>query len=352
MLGFMEADRAQLSKIDAQILELQDSLSALRAEKQLVEERLNSYKYPVLTLPNEMVSDILVHCLPPYPSCPPLIGVSSPTSLTHICRKWRTIALATPELWRAIRVDDVSSFHRSASEVWAKRSRSLPLSVNIEIHRSHEINLPLLAHRAHWEHLTLSVVTPIILTIDDPMPLLRHLELTQYNMASSFELRDAPQLCSVVFQRVGAVTLPWQQLTHLTMNDELMDKCLLILRQTTNLIYCDVTVTVWGARPDVLNHQSITLPFLEALIFRMSPENLGTSFLDLFTVPTLRSLELREPCIWPDPIGYLTSFIARSHCRLQTLEITGRRRIHDDAYRFAFSSIPELIFDLSYFDPS
>ncbi|KAJ7641164.1 hypothetical protein FB45DRAFT_712335, partial [Roridomyces roridus] len=57
---------------------------------------------PVLTLPNEITSEIFVHFLPPYPVCPPMTGLDSPTSLTHICRQWREIALATPKLWRAI----------------------------------------------------------------------------------------------------------------------------------------------------------------------------------------------------------------------------------------------------------
>ncbi|KAJ6560151.1 hypothetical protein B0H19DRAFT_945240, partial [Mycena capillaripes] len=67
-----------------------------------VQERLNSFKYPVLTLPAEIISEIFVHFLPIYPSCPPLTGFLSPTLLTQICRKWRHIALTTPALWRAI----------------------------------------------------------------------------------------------------------------------------------------------------------------------------------------------------------------------------------------------------------
>ncbi|KAJ6483087.1 hypothetical protein C8R45DRAFT_787134, partial [Mycena sanguinolenta] len=89
----------RLSDIETQMLDLARSLSALLAEQKVVQERLDSYKYPVLTLPNEMVSEIFIHCMPPYPQCPPLSGALSPTSLAHICRKWRAVALATPELW-------------------------------------------------------------------------------------------------------------------------------------------------------------------------------------------------------------------------------------------------------------
>ncbi|KAK6977983.1 F-box domain-containing protein, partial [Favolaschia claudopus] len=108
MLDFMEADRALIVEQDAKILELeaqiaalQSSISELRAAKQ---SRLNSYRYSVLTLPNEIIGEIFLRFLPPYPKPPPLTGILSPTSLTQICRQWRNIALSTPALWRAIDV--------------------------------------------------------------------------------------------------------------------------------------------------------------------------------------------------------------------------------------------------------
>ncbi|KAF7366413.1 F-box domain-containing protein [Mycena sanguinolenta] len=102
MLGHLEADRARVAELEARILDLECSIAELRAEKAIAQERLNSYKYQVLTLPDEIISEIFVHFLPSYPICPPLVGPLSPISLTHICRKWRARALATPVLWRAI----------------------------------------------------------------------------------------------------------------------------------------------------------------------------------------------------------------------------------------------------------
>jgi hypothetical protein len=97
MLAGLEADSIQ-------ILALERSLSALRIKKALAKERLNSYKYPVLTLPNEIISEIFIHLLPPCPLCPPITAIFSPTHLTHICRRWLEIALGTPELWRVISI--------------------------------------------------------------------------------------------------------------------------------------------------------------------------------------------------------------------------------------------------------
>ncbi|KAJ7661919.1 hypothetical protein DFH06DRAFT_1129098 [Mycena polygramma] len=137
MLLDLEADRSRIAEIDSRILELERSLSGLRAQKTLAEDRLESYKYPVLTLPNEIVSEIFIRFLPVYPICPPLTGVLSPTSLTHICRQWRQIALTMPELWRAIALleNDASLEHPhqygSISNMWLQRSLFTPLSIHI-----------------------------------------------------------------------------------------------------------------------------------------------------------------------------------------------------------------------------
>ncbi|KAJ7720010.1 hypothetical protein B0H16DRAFT_1739040 [Mycena metata] len=100
-MGSSAADQTRLEEIEAKVLDLQRSIGIPRAEEKL-KKRLNSRYYPVLTLPNELVSEIFLHFLPEYPRCPPLWGRLSPMTLTQICRQWREIAISTPRLWRAI----------------------------------------------------------------------------------------------------------------------------------------------------------------------------------------------------------------------------------------------------------
>ncbi|KAJ6566244.1 hypothetical protein B0H19DRAFT_870849, partial [Mycena capillaripes] len=53
---------------------------------------------PALSLPYELISEIFIICLPlhrrvrPSRKCAPLL-------LAQICGHWRSIAIATPELW-------------------------------------------------------------------------------------------------------------------------------------------------------------------------------------------------------------------------------------------------------------
>jgi hypothetical protein len=172
--------------------DLENSIAALRLEQArvqqeiaLAQKRLESYIYPVLTLPNEIVLEIFVHFLPVYPECPPLTGVLSPTSLTHICRLWRQIAISTPMLWRAVALtDDAVSSQGVAHiiELWLERSRSVPLSIKIVLFDYDDVDAKALssisAHRSHCEYLKLVPHDTVLFpAIEGSMPLLRHLHL-------------------------------------------------------------------------------------------------------------------------------------------------------------------------------
>ncbi|KAJ7252245.1 hypothetical protein C8J57DRAFT_1520084 [Mycena rebaudengoi] len=73
-------------------------VASARCERDKFQSRLDDYKYPVLTLPAEITSEIFIHFLPIYPLRPPPTGLLSPALLGQICRKWRDVALGTPRL--------------------------------------------------------------------------------------------------------------------------------------------------------------------------------------------------------------------------------------------------------------
>ncbi|KAJ7257515.1 hypothetical protein B0H12DRAFT_1111023 [Mycena haematopus] len=197
----------------------------------------------------------------------------------------------------------------------------------------------------------LSAFPSTLPSIDVPMPLLRHLELNpKGNSGFEYKFRDAPKLRTVILHEFVGMTaiLPWEQLTCLTMEVE-TSQWVSILPQTTNLVHCDVLLFCFGPHgidDDPGSH--LTLPFLESFVFKAIPEDKGTRFLNTLTVPALRSLEVQEQCIGPEPIRYLTSFIAKSRCRLQILDIRGKRTVAESSYRLAFPSIPELAFNSSF----
>ncbi|KAJ7262492.1 hypothetical protein C8J57DRAFT_1719396 [Mycena rebaudengoi] len=97
--------RARVAAVDLRISALEESLKTLRIERQRLQAPLDAYRYPILTLPTEVTSEIFIHFLPVFPERPPPTGLLSPTLLAQICRTWRSIAFNTPRLWRAIKLD-------------------------------------------------------------------------------------------------------------------------------------------------------------------------------------------------------------------------------------------------------
>ncbi|KAJ7244348.1 hypothetical protein C8J57DRAFT_1015246, partial [Mycena rebaudengoi] len=84
---------------DYSIASLEAELCPIRDERKALQDELDAYKYPVLTLPLEVVSKIFLQFVPVYPDVAPAIGFLSPARLGQICRQWRGIAFSTPSLW-------------------------------------------------------------------------------------------------------------------------------------------------------------------------------------------------------------------------------------------------------------
>ncbi|KAJ7903843.1 hypothetical protein B0H13DRAFT_2025548 [Mycena leptocephala] len=300
MLATLEADRTRLANIEAKIWDIKRSLDALCAEKTLVQSQLNSYKYPVLTLPNEIVSEIF----------------------------WREVALTTPALWRAIMPSDYTPFElqHHIIDTWLSRSRC-PLSITFEPNPrfcSFSVAVP---HRARWEHLQLRIVQSQLTALAGPMPLLRHLDL-KLDSYTVFAFDEAPLLRTVVLNMWAAssVILPWTQLTSLTLSFVFPHDCARILRQAPNLIHFEVYL--YDIDTDSDSHPEITLPVLRSLILNKS--NITPS---------------RIP--WANPIDSLRSFI-KPGCTLQEVCITGERFIPEYSYRETFPTIPEFSFTGPY----
>ncbi|KAJ7602443.1 hypothetical protein DFH06DRAFT_360559 [Mycena polygramma] len=367
----LEADRARLADLEAQILHLERSLTALQLEKMLVQERLDSYKYPALTLPVEIVSEIFMHFLPTYPRFPPLTGTLSPVSLTQICHRWREIALATPTLWRAIPLSSTDIPFKTQLLIfdsWFTRSRSCPLSIQLGDADSEDflgdeavsaIFAVVAAHYSRLKHMKLFLPLSHLRIIQGGMPLLSHLDIEimdepSDSVTDTDTFRQLPRLRSVVLNDHAAayITLPWAQLTSLVLNSVYLYECLPVLKQTTNLVHCELRLfTGDGSAVDSI----ITLPRLESLALHDPVNTAVNEYLRFFVVPALRTLEISEKFIGPKPIEMLRSLISASGCTLQDVCITGATTTSRDAYREAFPSIPGFSFiptsSRTYYDP-
>ncbi|KAK7036094.1 F-box domain-containing protein [Favolaschia claudopus] len=377
MLAVLEADRARVLEITHQIIQLQRAIAALRDEQVAAQQRLDSYIYPVLTLPNEITSEIFVHFLPPEPGLPEVNSRLSPTRLTHVCRKWRAVAVATPALWKGLRVIVPPSLGRdlkglaSLADMCLQRSGYCPLSIEFygsmgNTDRDDNLLSTLLSYPKRLQYLKLDLCPPQSLPqIDSPMALLQSLELILFLESQLDEIAswNMPKLRDVMLSNEASLkaVLPWGQLTSLSFHRINPNLCLPVLRKTSNLLFCTLNFTgrIYMA---YTGSGIINLPALTSLVIRMDGgENFATGILTDLVVPALQQLEVPESLLGRDPINLLTSFISKSGCTLRRLFITSRQmhkhkvKVKDEQYRAAcpsvvdFSSMADFLFT---FDPT
>jgi hypothetical protein len=191
------------------------------------------------------------------------------------------------------------------------------------------------SHCARFEHLKLSESSSDLVTIEIPMPLLRHLDLRMRNqIATVGTFRHVPLLRTVTLNHFAAVNvaLPWAQLTSLTLNWVFPDEFVPILQQTLNLVHCELKVC-GVVRPH--SGPAIRLLCLESLTL----DNFNSGCLETFIVPALLNLEISESFLNANPIDSLALFISKSGCKLQNVHIMRGTLVTKGSYRQAFPSI-------------
>ncbi|KAJ6472288.1 hypothetical protein C8R47DRAFT_725303 [Mycena vitilis] len=372
-------DRARILDLDSQISALEETVLLLKNRRQSVQARLDAYTYPVLTLPNEIVSRIFENFLPLYPLCPPSLGLLSPVVLGQICHKWRDIAFMTPTLWKAISfiapdTESRSHWHWETLvkatvellETSLARSGACPLSIQWHLAEDYfgsrlpKILLIMARHFGHMEHLNLCCPLPGRLPplhVQYPMPILRSLDLTcddetyirEQIMATAHPppitaFLDTPRLQSVHLRRLthsSGISLPWHQLTTLFL-DSKNPECVKILNHAINLVHCTLFL---DCRNAVDSNQIPPLTRLQSLeIFGDS-----TGLLQLLTLPALLNVHVARchAFVNLEFMDDILSCIARSGCNLQQLHIIKGRKspLTPDLCRTKFPFIQTLLLD-------
>ncbi len=94
--------------------QLRRTFKRIHALKAILGEEINA-RVSVNTLPNELVMDVFKHVLSDVDSCTTILFKFDKSTrvqtlpllrLTHVCRRWRRVALANPILWQRIDCHD------------------------------------------------------------------------------------------------------------------------------------------------------------------------------------------------------------------------------------------------------
>ncbi|KAJ7073768.1 hypothetical protein C8F01DRAFT_1098276 [Mycena amicta] len=340
-----------------------------------VDSLLPSSTYPILTLPTEIVIEIFVQYLPAYPSCPPLLGDGSPTRLAQICGHWRSIALDTPALWRAIQLSFDRNVNKEAAllsvvtaKIWLGRSRSLPLSIVYRCSPNNEEYLPqayaaaaLLDHCSRWQYATWHVSarpdseSDATVPVRREMPTLVDLHIHSHSMSAEANLSciNAPALRKVAgrlrddtfyFRLFSEET--WSNLTTLKLSDVPPYIAMSILKDTTCLVHC--WLHFYDDDP-IEPCPELSLPHLETLILdaSWSSSRRANKLLNALAIPSLQRIAIREGFLLAmsdDPTQSLLRILRTSTAPLERLCILSPNNGREERYRAALPTISRFDF--------
>ncbi|KAJ7262448.1 hypothetical protein C8J57DRAFT_1711697 [Mycena rebaudengoi] len=342
--------RGRISELDARILALEEALATVRLERQSLQTHVDEYKYPILTLPTEITSEIFVHFLPPYPERPPATGLNSPELLSQICWAWREIALSTPRLWRAIELSPTPTTSLTKAldllRTWVSRSKDCPLSISLQS-RLLDVDFiqAIMPHSERWEHIDFKLPIESLRLIGADFPLLRALTLgpTYYagetdSLHAISPFRNAPLLTQVALSNVFGpfeIQLPWSQLTSISASSLFPTECTEILQHS---------VALREFRCDYLDSEASGNILPVAPLRHLHSLKLGggtghQKLLDVVTTPALQHLTIPDNEF--DTIPMVTALILRSRCTLASLRILYTLEA-EASYRPAFPSIPTI----------
>ncbi|KAJ7504679.1 hypothetical protein B0H11DRAFT_2347342 [Mycena galericulata] len=335
-----EFTRGRIAELDSEIAALKISLTRLKLERKTLRGQLDEYVYPVLTLPNEIVSEIFLQRID---SCGgSTSNPASPLFLGHICHKWREIAVSTPSLWTTISLTlaDITSpdSRLRLLEIWLARSRDCPLSISLiddgpwpdAVSIANQFVAAIVPHCRRWHALQLKMRFRDFLQIQGELPLLRELficpldpDITQISGGPSQIFQWAPKLEMLILNsaiNLDTFKFPWHQLMFLhVMEGGSLQDLVQILRTAVNLTHLGAQ-HVYSQDDTVIDLPPISpLPHLGTLAigrFAHPSINLHRQLLDLLTLPALTHLEIVESLL-PAVEGLIT----RSQCPLDALYI-------------------------------
>ncbi|KAJ7772355.1 hypothetical protein B0H16DRAFT_168561 [Mycena metata] len=295
--------RQRLSDLDTQIAHHESIIQEFNQQRSAILSELSLVTYPVLTLPPEVTAEIFKWCLDTglrlLPSVAPLL-------LTRICRQWRALALSTPALWDRMNEIEFDVHPRTETfiETWFNRAGTRPLSLGIvcpdSVHLD-SLQSVILRHASRLQSLDVMADSDSLwnLTAVQSFPILSKLELyslgefdEREGYIQLFEIDGAPVLRQLSLEQVlpSMVTMPWAQLTKMTLVLIPLSECLNALRWATSLreferhSLPEDDDQIISPQLSPVNHSCL----ISLIVLPRGDEDI----LPLLTLPCLQSLEL------------------------------------------------------------
>ncbi|KAJ7215991.1 hypothetical protein GGX14DRAFT_562433 [Mycena pura] len=345
------AERDRLAQVEAQISHLQVHIDVLERERAELQENLETIVYPILTIPDEISSQIFLLCLPADGRVRPSKR-SAPLSLAQICSHFRRISLSTPGLWHSLVIDawrfkSNTAMDSAVAELFRPWFTRAGLSLlRLTLHHATSLASSLLHFIVAFSpqlHV-LELDTPMaefyrLLQMLGPLPMLRKLSLWHSphtcDLLPHIPFRNPPELTELcVFGGIclrdsSLAIIPSARLERLEITRISCHEFRRILQEYPLLRHLHV--------PELDGSRNV-----QVLPPNLRIETLGVGesswILDILTLPNLRRLDIRITN--KSPPHHLAQFLARSSCTLQHLGIV---RAKDNYSRTSISEIFETL---------
>ncbi|KAJ6602247.1 hypothetical protein B0H10DRAFT_1923354 [Mycena sp. CBHHK59/15] len=333
VLAKLKDTEDDLSLLDEQIDAIQCAMNELLTRRDALREKSARYKSvvsPIRILPNEILSEIFMHCASQDE------GLCLWKSTSSVCKRWRHVTLYTPRLWSFLDLT-ASHYHmRMPSNIpivqavteHLIRSGNCPLSIKYDsriyedylgLERTPSL-LELLARFSYrWQDISLHIgrVPNRFNGLRGKLPSLRRLTLGGAGLP---EIREvfavAPLLrhleLDAAYGIPPALSLPWSQITHCIVINCQINITLDILRRVSNAV--DFTADRIADVFDIDGFTPIFSP-VHSLETINSAELLGR-----LTTPQLKNLTIRDER-WNILADQAEALINRSSCSLTRLTL-------------------------------
>ncbi|KAF7305537.1 hypothetical protein HMN09_00806600 [Mycena chlorophos] len=330
-------DRSEVQRLRDQRREIRTTIRKLRDELEDISDLLEEgSKFPVNSLPTELIRMVFMRYIPVYPAGAPLRrGGNCPSTLlaSMACH-----VLGRPTLMT----------------LWLQRSGDLPVSIQADNEMGFDQALldVILAQRERVEYLRLNA------TLDEdeppvwrpgPMPLLRSIELnvgTRLDGDPFVSSTDAPLLRAITIWEYEPTRItfspdlfPWAHIAALVLLFPPIEPCWATLQCTPNLRYLELC-SPFCDRPQP---GQLLLPKLDTLVFCCfdlcaadDEDFTPVHLINNLVLPRLRVLRAADVLLrFSDPpsssIQTITSLIDRSGCKLEEVCIIGDGRSRKDS---------------------
>lgn len=346
----------QIEQLTDEIKRIQSTIAPLTVELSNLNSTIYAHKAMILTvrqIPPEILGQIFIYCLLDnqfvYPN-----KASAPLLLCRICSAWRITALVTPQLWSSLYIYRLHSMGRDPARTWFGRSGMLPLSIGMKqdhfhtktfadpltktfLTRCRNLNIRMTSTSSdalcmdnlqgpNWESLnSVEIYSDYGFYLGMPITLpasatnVRQIKLRSHNYSDNLNRSE--------------LSLAWNHLTHFSSTPFLSANSVLqLFRCCPELTHFSINCK---GRPDDVS--PITHMVLKSFRFGYEePPNqhhLG-NFFDSFSLPALQDMQIEffgssfKSGIWPTT--QIISFLSRSACPLQKLEIKRIKMAEED----------------------